>query len=467
MTMDTPDNYYAMLGVPIDADSDSIKRAYRQLARRYHPDLAGEEGALHMKRINRAYDVLSDPAKRLNYDTIIGGVIDLRGGGIARPRPVRRKMEDIDDLEFSGLSIFSTRGPFHAGPKLRSQLGVISSLNGAQTEQGLLVAAGSLDGKGLIWKTGRDQPPVNFAADAAFTVESLREMRLSERGNMAAGWGRLGLHVWDAQSGALLWSYALGQRAVSAHFSFDLVIPAMPGKEQAVWLALPLLRQDPRAPRSQSVRGTDVLEHTIGQAIDASELSEPLVCAEDEIEKRQFWAIRLRALAPDARTLLTLSCAHVPGDQQEMVIIRRWDLQARAKSRFRERVQPRITHSLIAGLCADCTPPYAITPDTRALAFVYAGATIRLYDTLAGTFSEMPCGPMGGSSRLAVSPDAQWIAVAREDSEINEGVIDLWSAASGQIAQKLYHPWQISALRFAPEHLLVALTDGTIQVWNV
>jgi curved DNA-binding protein CbpA len=76
--MDTPDNYYAMLGVPVDADSDSIKRAYRQLARRYHPDLAGDEGALQMKRINRAYDVLSDPEKRLNYDTVMGGVIDLR-----------------------------------------------------------------------------------------------------------------------------------------------------------------------------------------------------------------------------------------------------------------------------------------------------------------------------------------------------------------------------------------------------
>src|ERR1700730_6583467 len=182
--MDTPDNYYAMLGVPIDADSDTIKRAYRQLARRYHPDLAGEEGVLQMKRINRAYDVLSDPEKRLNYDTVIGGVIDLRRGGIARPRPIQRKMDASDDLEFSGLSIFSTRGPFHAGPKLRTQLGVISSLNFAQTEQGLLIAAGSLDGKGLIWLAGSAKPPVTFATNSAFTVESLREMRLSERGSM-------------------------------------------------------------------------------------------------------------------------------------------------------------------------------------------------------------------------------------------------------------------------------------------
>src|SRR5712692_9929746 len=76
--MDTVDNYYAILGVPLDADSETIKRAYRQLARRYHPDLAGPGGAVQMKRINRAYDVLSDPEKRLNYDIIIGGIIDLR-----------------------------------------------------------------------------------------------------------------------------------------------------------------------------------------------------------------------------------------------------------------------------------------------------------------------------------------------------------------------------------------------------
>ena len=84
--MDVPENYYAVLGVPIDADIDMLKRAYRQLARHYHPDLAGPGGAVEMKRINRAYAVLSDPEKRRNYDTVIGGVIDLRRSGFARAR---------------------------------------------------------------------------------------------------------------------------------------------------------------------------------------------------------------------------------------------------------------------------------------------------------------------------------------------------------------------------------------------
>jgi WD40 repeat protein len=58
------------------------------------------------------------------------------------------------------------------------------------------------------------------------------------------------------------------------------------------------------------------------------------------------------------------------------------------------------------------------------------------------------------------------LAVAREDSEINEGVIDLWSIPTGQLIQKFYHPWQISALTFAGRQMIVALTDGTIQVWK-
>ncbi|HKV01105.1 MAG TPA: hypothetical protein VJQ26_03205, partial [Ktedonobacteraceae bacterium] len=279
-----------------------------------------------------------------------------------------------------------------------------------------------------------------------------------------AGWGRLGLHVWDAQDGSLLWSFALDQRAVSAYYSLDVVLKELPGETREVWMALPLLREDPRAPRALGVRGTDILKHVIGTP--AESLSEPLVCAEDEIEKRQFWAIRLRALAQDARTLLTLSCAHVPAEQNEMVIMRRWDLYAPARKRFGGKTQPQIKVSLLAGLCADCTPPYAVTPDTRTLAFVYAGKMFRLHDTVTGTFSELDSGSMGASARLAISPDGQWVAVAREDSEVNEGVIDLWSASQGQVIQKLYHPWQISALHFAEKQLIVALTDGTIQIWE-
>ena len=63
-------NYYEILGVSREAAPEEVKRAYRQLARRYHPDLnPGDLGAEEQfKQIGEAYDVLSDPDKRAQYE---------------------------------------------------------------------------------------------------------------------------------------------------------------------------------------------------------------------------------------------------------------------------------------------------------------------------------------------------------------------------------------------------------------
>src|SRR2546427_6330570 len=102
------------------------------------------------------------------------------------------------------------------------------------------IALGSLDGKGLFWHIGSKETSAHFAADPALTVESLRELRFSARGGLLAGWGRLGLHVWDTKDGALLWSHQLVQRAVSAHYSLYVVLQEAPGEKLEVIMALPL-----------------------------------------------------------------------------------------------------------------------------------------------------------------------------------------------------------------------------------
>jgi molecular chaperone DnaJ len=61
-------DYYDVLGVPADAGAEEIKRAYRQLARRYHPDISGEDRAAAFLEFARAYDVLRDPVRRRHYD---------------------------------------------------------------------------------------------------------------------------------------------------------------------------------------------------------------------------------------------------------------------------------------------------------------------------------------------------------------------------------------------------------------
>jgi curved DNA-binding protein len=64
-------DYYEVLGVPRDADHDAIRRAYRKLAREYHPDLNSDSDAEErFKEIGEAYEVLSDADKRERYDRL-------------------------------------------------------------------------------------------------------------------------------------------------------------------------------------------------------------------------------------------------------------------------------------------------------------------------------------------------------------------------------------------------------------
>ncbi|MGF6147044.1 Curved DNA-binding protein [Kingella potus] len=106
-------NYYEILGVEKSADADTIKKAYRKLVRKYHPDVSKEpDAAERTAEINRAYETLSDKEKRAEYDEILANPYGRSPGG----NPFGRGFDGAQDG--SGGFRYEYRGgeePFGAG----------------------------------------------------------------------------------------------------------------------------------------------------------------------------------------------------------------------------------------------------------------------------------------------------------------------------------------------------------------
>ena len=75
-------NYYVVLGVASDETEQGVRAAFRDLAKRYHPDHIGPEGAEPFREVAEAYEILSDPSRRRQYDESLKR-------DLARPDPGR------------------------------------------------------------------------------------------------------------------------------------------------------------------------------------------------------------------------------------------------------------------------------------------------------------------------------------------------------------------------------------------
>ena len=212
-------DYYKILGVSREATSDEIKKAYRKLAKQYHPDVSKEANAEEKyKEINEAYEVLKDPEKRKKYDTLGmnwqsgqdftpppgwqhvefgggdmggfsdffktifgGGLGDIFGGSNFQQQPVRRDSEvsvtlSLEDVARGGVHNFA----FSSSSGKRN---IKVNLPKGITEGSQIRLPGKADGGGDIYVT------IHIAPNKIFEVNEFDLTR------------EIKVKVWDAVLG--------------------------------------------------------------------------------------------------------------------------------------------------------------------------------------------------------------------------------------------------------------------------
>ncbi len=115
-------DYYEVLGISKNAGEDEIKKAYRSLAKKYHPDLNKDPGAEEkFKEINEAYEVLSDPQKRQTYDQFgFAGMDGAQGFGSGFGGFQSGSFDDLNDIFssfFGGMGGGYGRSSRSTGPQ--------------------------------------------------------------------------------------------------------------------------------------------------------------------------------------------------------------------------------------------------------------------------------------------------------------------------------------------------------------
>jgi curved DNA-binding protein CbpA len=113
-------NYYVVLGIAEDADGDTIRSAFRALARRYHPDAGPGSSTVEFQRALEAYETLSDPERRRLHDR------DLRASRV-RPMIIAQPMVSRPAVEplFASRSVsfgFPSEGVTLAGSSFFNEL---------------------------------------------------------------------------------------------------------------------------------------------------------------------------------------------------------------------------------------------------------------------------------------------------------------------------------------------------------
>lgn len=205
-------DYYQLLGLARNASADDIKKSYRKLARKYHPDVSKESDAeARFKEIGEAYEVLKDPEKRAAYDRLganwqagqdfqpppdWNAGFETPGRGTAGPGPGSDDYSDFFETLFrqgfagagSGRGDPGARGQFHAHGEdhhARIQIEIEDAYRGATRSLSLRLP--QIDAEGRV--TMRERT-IEFTVPKG--VRAGQHIRLAGQGGPAIGQGKPG-----------------------------------------------------------------------------------------------------------------------------------------------------------------------------------------------------------------------------------------------------------------------------------
>lgn len=456
-------DYYAFLEVPPDADEATIRMAYRALARRYHPDIAGDGSLERMQQLNVAYRTLSDPDRRRAYDA--------QHPQRALPPSNAPNMGAPAQMPHAATSSASTSRAgalaATAGPLTR-----IATLDAATPTPitalsfgwgGRQVGLGLIDGAIQIWDVAALRPAATLSFGSGMSAGVLHELRLSPQGIFAAAWGfRLGMRIWRIPDGRTMWNTAIN----APSGMLDLTLGDAPPLARMALPDAPLALADDDAFRwaHDGRRGTAILSRPLGGPVDPA-WAVPLQCL--ETTNRRFagdasddrWRIHQRMLSSDGRLLLTFSTGKASRFPNARVL-HLWELDHRT---LRGAAQARGV-AQIAEPVEHLHFPLAATPDLAWVACGHLGRSMRLSSLREGKHIVIPTGDVAEDALAALSPDARFLALARGSQ------LDLWETRTARHLQQWRFSAEITALAAAPglDKLLfaVGLRNGLADLWG-
>jgi DnaJ domain len=454
------EDYYAILQVAPNATEEDIRLAFRRLARLYHPDVAGTGSLAEMQRLNVAYQTLSHPERRLQYDLSRGHVPAAPPDVPNRPAPTRPAAPAGSPRPSSPrrASVTQRPGPFRHIATLTAP-DPMPVTNVAFAQASPLAGAGLIDGRVLVFDLTGPTLLRTLTFGSLALAGVLHEVRISPSGMFAAAWGfELGTRVWRIDTGKVLWT--LGASAPAG--SMDVALTEQP---QQVRLAVPdaplaLADEDPFRWAHEGRHGTTILTRPFGEPL-TTHWTQPLQCPEPGRVQgaRGDWFVNQRILSRAGDRLLTLASVRADGETRKG-LLRLWEIEHRAVF---GTTRPRSLARL------ECPPggqwyPLTATPDLSRVALGHLGRSMHVLSVEGGQHQVIDTGPVSSEARAALAPDGSRLALARGTA------LDVWDARSGTPLASWQFAAEVTAVEFVegPSGIVlgVGLANGLVDLWG-